>query len=265
MTASDAGLAVAVRAAVLELPAGHVRKLAAALVPFDQAGPLARSAATAAVPTPIFRAHARAVLDAWGDVPEITGRGLALTLTAAADAVERVRATQSVDIAWTGPATPEVPVRLTREVLLEVIRSASNSLILVSFAAYRVADVIDELSVAVGRGVDVRLVLEGAEADGGTLRFAASDAFSELGRTVTFYEWPLDERPVMAAGSRAAMHAKTAIADEHTALVTSANLTGHAIEANMELGLLVHGGPVPVRLVRHFRQLMVDGVLRTTK
>jgi len=30
----------------------------------------------------------------------------------------------------------------------------------------------------------------------------------------------------------------------------------------VELGLAVHGGPVPVRPSRHFRQLMVDGVLR---
>ncbi len=57
------------------------------------------------------------------------------------------------------------------------------------------------------------------------------------------------------------MHAKAAIADEHTALVTSGNLTGHALTANMELGVLVRGGPVPRRLARHFRQLMMDGVL----
>ena len=57
------------------------------------------------------------------------------------------------------------------------------------------------------------------------------------------------------------MHAKAAIADEQVAFVTSANLTGSAIEANMELGLLVRGGAVPRRLARHFRALMGAGHL----
>ena len=43
------------------------------------------------------------------------------------------------------------------------------------------------------------------------------------------------------------MHAKAAIADKRAALATSANLTGHALDLNMELGLIVRGGPVPAR------------------
>lgn len=65
----------------------------------------------------------------------------------------------------------------------------------------------------------------------------------------------------MPGGSTAFMHAKTAIADEHTALVGSANLTGFAIAANIELGLLITGGPVPRRLARHFRSLMASAFL----
>jgi len=48
---------------------------------------------------------------------------------------------------------------------------------------------------------------------------------------------------------------------DHTALVTSANLTGHGIDANMELGLLVRGGPVPSRLAAHLSELMASGTL----
>ncbi len=100
----------------------------------------------------------------------VTGVALAIALRAGADAVERLRTSQSIDIAWTGPATPEVPVRLTREVLLDVIGSASRSLILISFAAYRVADITAAIAAAAARGVDVGLVLETSEAEGGTLR-----------------------------------------------------------------------------------------------
>jgi hypothetical protein len=35
------------------------------------------------------------------------------------------------------------------------------------------------------------------------------------------------------SGGAAALHAKAAIADDHTALVASANLTGHGIGENM--------------------------------
>jgi phosphatidylserine/phosphatidylglycerophosphate/cardiolipin synthase-like enzyme len=151
---------------------------------------------------------------------------------------------------------------LTRQVLVNLVRSAKTSLILVSFAAYRVAELADEIGVAAQRDVDVRLVLEDSEADGGSLRFAATKAFSELGSAVNFYHWPPADRPVNSSGGRASMHVKSALADEHTCLVTSANLTGQAVDVNMELGLLVRGGPVPARLSRHFRQLMVDGVLK---
>ncbi len=254
-------LADAIRQAALELPTVHARRVADAIATHPAASPAARAAASAAVPVPSVRVNARRILDAWSAEPGSDGAAIALALVAAADAVAQLRASQSVDVVWTGPATPEVPVRPTQDVLCEVIRSASGCLILVSFAAYRIPVIADEIATTARRGVDVRMVLEGAEVAGGTLRVAAADAFRALRGLVSFYEWPLDQRPAVAAG-RASMHAKAAIADEHTALTTSANLTGHAIAANMELGLLVRGGPVPVRLARHFRQLMVDEVLR---
>ena len=51
-------------------------------------------------------------------------------------------------------------------------------------------------------------------------------------------------------------------ADGQRALVTSANLTGNALELNMELGLLVEGGSVPGRLSQHFGELIDRGILR---
>ena len=88
----------------------------------------------------------------------------------------------------------------------------------------------------------------------------AADAFASLGATVSFWVWPAEQRPTLPAGA-AALHAKAAIADDHTALVTSANLTGHGIGENMELGLLIRGGAVPRRLAAHFEQLMAGRVV----
>src|SRR5438477_563441 len=92
------------------------------------------------------------------------------------------------------------------------------------------------LAGAASRGVDVRLELESAAGSGGRLSQDAAGAFRDLAGNVRFYEWPADRR-TSESGLEGAMHAKAAIADEQVAFVTSANLTGNAIEANMELGL----------------------------
>lgn len=94
--------------------------------------------------------------------------------------------------------------------------------------------------------------------DGG-LDYDAADAYRAVGAEV--FVWPRDQRP--AEGKWVAkMHAKCAVADHHAALIGSANLSAAALRANMELGVLFAGGDIPRRLQAHFRQLMIDGVLR---
>jgi phosphatidylserine/phosphatidylglycerophosphate/cardiolipin synthase-like enzyme len=254
---SDAPLLQAITQAARDLPAGQALRLAEELARYPGATSAVRGGLAALVPTVAFRQAADRLLRAWGTA---SGGAIALGLRAAVTAVEATRADQVVDIVWTGPQTPEVPVRLTRTVLVDVVRAATDRLVVVSFAAYKVAVVVEELAAAAGRGVDVHLVLETDEAGGGTLTVDAAAAFASLNTVVTFWVWPANKRPLLAAG-RASLHAKAAIADDHTALVTSANLTGHGINENMELGLLVRGGPVPRRLAAHFGQLMTDRVL----
>ncbi len=249
-------LALAVVDAARDLPARQVERLAVEIARHEDASDHARATVPAAVATVAFRQAAHRILDAWQDLP---GGAVALALRSAARAVAAARTEQSIDVVWTGPQTREVPVRLTRAVLVDVIRAARERLIVVSFAAYRVAVVVEELAATAARGVDVRLVLESA-APGGLLTRDAAATFASLGEAVTFWVWPAEQRPQLPAG-RAALHAKAAVADDHTALVTSANLTGHGINENMELGLLVRGGPVPRRLTTHFQQLMQDRVL----
>jgi phosphatidylserine/phosphatidylglycerophosphate/cardiolipin synthase-like enzyme len=209
---------------------------------------------------PVFRRAASGILDAWNAEPGVLGVVVAAALSAAVETAAAVRATQALDVVWTGPASAEVPVRLTREVLLEVIDCAASSLIVVSYAAYKVPDVVNAVADAARRGVDVRFILESAADSGGRLSSDAAPAFRSLAGTVSIYEWPTEQRR-SDGGLEGAMHAKAAIADEQVAFITSANLTGSAIEANMELGLLVRGGAVPRRLARHFRALMGSGRL----
>jgi cardiolipin synthase len=248
-------LAEAISQTARELPATQVLRLAEAVAGCPE--PAARGDLHRLVPTAAFERAARRLFAAWGTT---SAEAVALGLRAAVRAVQATRGDQEVEIVWTGPQTAQVPVRLTRAVLVDVIRSATERLVIVSFAAYKVALVVDELAAAADRGVDVRLILETSEASGGRLEVDAADAFASLGPSASFWVWPSEQRPALPSGT-AALHAKAAIADRHTALVTSANLTGHGMNENMELGLLVRGGAVPRRLAAHFTQLMTDRVL----
>jgi cardiolipin synthase len=66
----------------------------------------------------------------------------------------------------------------------------------------------------------------------------------------SIFTWP--ESPTDAMTK---LHAKTIVADNADALVTSANLTYHGYDANIELGVRISGEPA--RLVEaHFRELI---------
>jgi len=57
------------------------------------------------------------------------------------------------------------------------------------------------------------------------------------------------------------VHAKVAVADESLCFVSSANLTGHAMEKNMEAGVLIKGGAMPRNLQRHLEALVTTHVI----
>lgn len=254
--------AASLQAAALTLPAQQVHRLAEVLEQHDMPDERARRAAWGVVASARFRQHVAAILAAWAvECPEVPGRGLALALRTAQGTAAHLRSLVDVDIAWTGPASYQVPVRRTREVLFEVIDQAVSELTLVSFAAYKVPAVVERLRAAASRGVQVRLVLETNEDSHGALSLDASAAFPSLAGVVTFYAWPADLRPDTPSG-KSALHAKAAIADDRVAFITSANLTGAAHADNMELGVVVTGGPVPQRLAAHFRTLIAQDTLR---
>ena len=261
LVGDDDGVALAIRRAATELPTNQLHKLAAAVAAQDSPTALARHAVVNAVPTAIFRHHAAALCTAWAGEEALSGRSLALAVQVAADAVADTRGEQQVSVVWTGPASYEVPVRATSAVLTDVIAEAKHELIVVSFAAYKVADVVEALRSAADRKVTVRLVLESVADSNGKLTHDAKLAFDAIPDDVEFYVWPA-ERRATPAGSHAAMHAKCAVADGRIAFVTSANLTGAAMTENMELGLLVRGGDVPRRIAAHFRALIGSGDLR---
>lgn len=213
---------------------------------------VARPLVFALVPNARYQDQAGQLLAAWREQAGIPGAVVAMGVRTAARASKDEREVQRVELVWTGPTVTGIPIRHTYAVLVQVIDAARHRLTLVSFAAYTTPVVTNALRSAASRGVDVRLVL-----DGGT---NAQFAFTALGGTVQLLTWPptvlLDHDP-----DHASLHAKCAVADHDVAFVTSANLTSHALNRNMELGLLITGGEVPKRLADHLDGLVATDVL----
>jgi len=196
--------------------------------------------------------------------PDFDHRAIALAIEACAHAAATLSSEQRVEIAWTGPSTEAVLLRRVDQVLYQLVESAETEVLLVTYAAYKAERALDLLRLATERGVQVALVIELAEESGGKINFDGLDNIrTRVPRASVFY-WPLKQRQRSVAGGYGAMHVKCLIVDRKAALVSSANLTDHALETNMELGLVVKGG-VPSRLAAHFDQLVVRGELEALR
>jgi phosphatidylserine/phosphatidylglycerophosphate/cardiolipin synthase-like enzyme len=200
--------------------------------------------------------------DLWRRVPDVPSHCLALALEAAARTASRVAGSQTIDLAWTGPHTGVVPVRRIDQSLYEVVAQSDRDLLVVSYAVFNVPRLVDGLNAAVARGVDVVLVLE-FEGPEGEQTYDPLVALRGLTEGIRVYHWPYSKRPYIGPeGKRGFIHVKAAIADNRVAIISSANLTAYALDANMELGLVVRGEPIPQRIAQHFRQLIQTQVLQ---
>lgn len=263
LSALPPSLAGIVRHMAQVLPPDHLRRIGRAVAPLTKWSGASVHSVQGAVSAPVSRRFGAELCAEWQRcAPETPGMILAVALSTAADVKEDLQDLVVVEPVWTGPVTQVVPVRLTSAVLEEVIRSSAVSLLLVSFATYRVAGVFEEMLKAAGRGVRVQMVAESTEDSGGKLTGHELSAYTQV-PGLELYAWPLNARPKVGLGV-AAMHVKAAIADATQALVTSANVTNSAQTANMELGLLIKGGDLPLRLSRHFAELIAQGVLKRT-
>lgn len=82
-------------------------------------------------------------------------------------------------------------------------------------------------------------------------------------------EWPGSSRPNVYYDPRApdpdgpggVLHAKAVVADDEAVSVTSANLTGAALDRNIEIGLLVRDPALATSVTTHFRTLIERGLL----
>ncbi len=188
---------------------------------------------------------------------------LALALRTAAAAIAATRKSLGeAGLVWSGPDSGIAAIRSLEQSLRDIILGAQRELWLVSFAAFRVPHLLAALRAAITRGVKIRFLLETTDDSAGALSVDARAAFpADLLASVQLYTWPLENRQRNSAGRPAKLHAKFALADRCTALISSANLTADALERNMEAGILICGGPLPARLSEHIDRLVARGLI----
>lgn len=206
--------------------------------------------------TPAARTAVSRVLTEWAQV-KASGDEVAGMLVGASEARLRVEKELSVELVWTGPTTRFVPTRRTEQVLLDLISSAQTDLFLVSFVAYDVPSVVTGMNEAADRGVRLRVLLEASTCHGGTLSVDPAATMRASVPAAELYTWKEKPEPFVEGK----VHAKFAVVDGARAFITSANLTGHALEKNMEAGVLIHGGFVPNTLRKHLQALIDVNVI----
>jgi phosphatidylserine/phosphatidylglycerophosphate/cardiolipin synthase-like enzyme len=208
------------------------------------------------------RIEAQQIVDAWQAARDTDLSQLAWALRAAAATDDVWRDSQKLELVWTGPSESGETFRRTDQALLELIDSAQKELWIVSFVAYKIKAINKALKAAIDRGVTVSLVLESKEESGGKIDF---DGVKSINRAVReksrIYVWPEEKRPESDEGKKGALHAKCAVADARKLLVSSANLTDAAMQLNIEMGILISGGPLPKTVAENLGKMVSGEIL----
>lgn len=197
---------------------------------------------------------------AWRKAEHMRPRELAAAIRGASAAAAISERWGSTELVWTGPSTGMVPVRHTEQVLCELIESARNRLFIVSFVAYEVATIIKTLQDAIGRRVQIDVLLESSIERGGKVAVDSVSIMKEAIPSANIYVW-LNKLSKDISFLPGAVHAKCAVSDGKLAFITSANLSVAAMERNMELGILVRGGHLPEELHRHLDALVTTEIV----
>jgi cardiolipin synthase len=239
----------AITAVVCLVSPGKVHALAVAVRKIS--GGISAPPLSDAVGTPTAKGAVIRLVAAWR-ATSVSSEELAMMLLAASHTFEAVSNHQTTELVWTGPTTPFVSARRTEQALLQVIGAAKQTLFVTSFVAYDVLGIVKALNEANARGVNISMLLESSKNHGGTVKFDVIKKMRALIPSSRLYAWSERDAPFVDG----CVHAKVAVADDNVCFITSANLTGHAMEVNMEAGVLISGGVVPKQLHDHLEALV---------
>lgn len=247
------------------LPSSTVEAVAEAILTTAEA--TLRSEISRRVPHHQHRDEALAFINLWkSEASELDAKTVSVALQTAALSERSHRDSQTVELAWTGPATEAIPFRRTEQAILQVLDSAKQKITLVSFAVYRIPNISNALVRAAKRGVKINVIVETPDKIEGEGEYSTIQALgTEVADCSTVFYWPRENRSVGVNNRVGILHVKCIVADGHWLFLSSANLTKQAFTINMELGMLVRGGKVPKRVEKQFDLLITTGLLKRVR
>jgi len=104
-------------------------------------------------------------------------------------AYHRAKGEQEIELVWTGPSSKLIATRKTEQALLQVIDAAQSRLFITSFVAYDVASIMSALRKAIGRRVDVSMLLESSDKHGGGVSVDGIGQMRTVLPTAHIYFW----------------------------------------------------------------------------
>lgn len=195
----------------------------------------------------------------WKHNKQLTSSEIASALISASLAGELAASRGSLEMVWTGPSSSLVPIRHTEQVLKEVIETAKTNLFIVSFVAYDVPSIHASINKAIERNVSVDILVESSQSTHSKIQVNSVPKMKSSVPKANIYIWDQSKTLQNAIG---VVHAKCAVADDSVAFITSANLTTAAMEKNIELGVLIKGGSLPLTLSLNLKNLIENRTLK---
>ncbi|MGB3518303.1 MAG: DISARM system phospholipase D-like protein DrmC [Elainellaceae cyanobacterium] len=216
-----------------------------------------------ALPKTQWRQDVLDLLSLWqADYPASDMFALTAALAVAAHCEAESRRELSMELVWTGPNPQSTPLRRTDQALLQLIRSAKEKLLIVSFAVYKVPEIADALDNALNRGVSLQIVAETPDESEGKIAYGLVATFGpDILDRAQVLVWPIAQRPKNSSGKHGSLHAKCAVADGEWVFLSSANLTHYALTLNLEVGTLIHNRGLADEILYQFQTLVESEIL----
>ena len=139
--------------------------------------------------------------------------------------------TECADLVLTAPDSFRVKALRTKETLQKLIEGTEKSLTITGYSiSDYFADILDVIIRKSQQGVYVRLYVNDIEKQ----KSALDRLMVYKSRFLQVYEYQKQEDDKMAA-----LHAKLLVSDAKKSLVSSANLSYHGMQGNVEMGFLI--------------------------
>ena len=152
-----------------------------------------------------------------------------------------------VSLVVTTPPTFSIKARPTKITVETMVRNASRSILITGYSlSDYFKDIVDEIVLKSQRGIFVKFFVNDIEHQTGFDR-----VLRYKGRFLKVYNYPKQQDDKMAA-----LHAKVISVDKRETLITSANLSYHGQEGNLELGTYIESTSIAKQIDDLFTQLI---------